>query len=100
MSDEIVRVTQTDLDNAYKHGWDDALKNGTKLSKKYTGMRISASGVLNRVKGFLGFGAKEMLKHLREMATKYYAGDIAAVDEFLQLYCLDDDRLETITKGD
>ena len=33
-----------------------------------------------------------MLKHLDEMADRYYAGDIAAVDEFLQLYCLDEKR--------
>ncbi|BDX19657.1 hypothetical protein MFKK_24670 [Halopseudomonas aestusnigri] len=64
------------------------------LAPKHQGMRISAAGMLNRVGGRLQFGAREMLKHLEEMATRYYAGDIAAVDEFLQLYCLDEKRPE------
>ena len=66
------------------------------LAKKHTGMKISASGVLNRVGGHLKFGAQEMLKHLNEMADRYYSGDIAVVDEFLQLYCLDEKRPTTL----
>lgn len=62
------------------------------LADKHTGMRISASGVLLRVGGRLKFGAQQMHEHLQEMASRYYAGDIRAVDEFLQLYCLDDNR--------
>jgi hypothetical protein len=62
------------------------------LAAKHHGMRISAHGLLARVGGYLKGGAREMLKHLDEMATRYYAGDIAAVDEFLQLYCLDEKR--------
>lgn len=62
------------------------------LAAKHHGMCISAPGLLARVGGHLKGGAREMLKHLEEMATRYYAGDIAAVDEFLQLYCLDDKR--------
>ena len=49
------------------------------------------------IKGLIANYAKrgtmdELLKHLREVATRYYAGDVAVVDEFLQLYCLDDER--------
>ena len=62
------------------------------LAAKHQGMCISAPGLLMRVGGHLKGGAREMLKHLEEMATRYYAGDIAAVDEFLQLYCLDEKR--------
>lgn len=62
------------------------------LAPKHQGMRISAAGMLNRVGGRLQFGAREMLKHLEEMADRYYAGDISVVDEFLQLYCLDEKR--------
>lgn len=36
--------------------------------------------------------AGEMLRHLEELATRYYAGDALVVDEFLQLYCLDATR--------
>jgi hypothetical protein len=62
------------------------------LAKKHNGMRISASGILQRVGGHLKFGARQMDEHLKEMASRYYAGDVAAVDEFLQLYGLDDNR--------
>ena len=69
------------------------------LAAKRTGMRISADGILGRIRDGrysceLRFGCGEMLRHLEEMAGRFYAGDIAAVDEFLQLYCLDDKRPE------
>lgn len=69
------------------------------LAPKHQGMRISAAGMLNRVGGRLQFGAREMLKHLEEMADRYYAGDIAVVDEFLQMYCLDEKRPEQQAEG-
>ena len=67
------------------------------LAEKHTGMRVSARGVLGRIaRGDyfreLDFGCGEMLKHLEEMAARFYAGDVKAVDEFLQLYALDDER--------
>jgi hypothetical protein len=31
---------------------------------------------------------REMARHLEEMGRRYYTGDVAAVDEFLQLYCI------------
>jgi hypothetical protein len=68
------------------------------LADKHTGMRISASGLLLRVKGDLRFGAQSMLGHLQEMSDRFYAGDIKAVDEFLQLYCLDKNRPESCTE--
>ena len=55
-------------------------------------MKVSAPGILNRVSGRLRFGAQSMLKHLREMSDRFYSGDLKAVDEFLQVYCLDDKR--------
>jgi len=63
------------------------------LALKHTGMRVSASGTLGRIRepGY-GFICKEMLKHLNEMADRFYAGDVKAVDEFCQLYCLDTKR--------
>lgn len=70
------------------------------LAARHYGMCISARGLLVRVGGHLKVGAREMLKHLDEMATRYYAGDIAAVDEFLQLYCLDEKRPEQPSRVD
>jgi hypothetical protein len=62
------------------------------LAKNHTGMKISARGILMRVRGELKGSATELLDNLSEMSTRYYAGDIAVVDEFLQLYGLDYDR--------
>lgn len=69
----------------------------TFLAPLHTGMKISASGVLGRIRdgryyNGLDFGCGEMLRHLEEMAARFYAGDIQAVDEFLQLYDLGEQR--------
>jgi hypothetical protein len=70
---------------------------GQFLAPKHTGMKISARGVLGRIRdgryyNGLDFGCGEMLRHLEEMASRFYSGDVKAVDEFLQLYALDDKR--------
>ena len=67
------------------------------LGATHTGMKISASGILGRIRDGryykeLNYGCGVMLGHLEEMAVRFYAGDPKAVDEFLQLYCLDDAR--------
>ena len=70
------------------------------LASKHTGMRISASGVLGRIRDGLyyrelNFVCGEMLRHLEELAIRFYSGDVKAVDEFLQLYDIDAQRPET-----
>lgn len=72
------------------------------LAPKHTGMRISADGILGRIRDGryfrgLNYGCGVLLDHLNQMAARFYAGDIRAVDEFLQLYCLDEHRPETST---
>jgi len=71
------------------------------LSKKHTGMKVSMDGVLSRIVNGNGQVRKDqrymlesILEHLKQTATRFYAGDISAVDEFFQLYCLDDNRPE------
>lgn len=70
----------------------------TNLSLKHTGFRISAKGVLGRIRdnhqitSSLRYACGEMLNHLEELGKRFYAGDIKAIDEFLQLYSLDNDR--------
>ena len=68
------------------------------LAEKHKGLRVDHSGILGRIadgckvrpdqRYILG----ELDKHLQEMAQRFYSGDIKAVDEFLQLYCLDEHR--------
>ena len=80
------------------HTFDDArTQPAVPLAPTHTGMRISASGILGRIAngGYwqgLNYGCAVMLEHLEQMAQRYYSGDVAAVDEFLQLYCLDHHR--------
>jgi len=68
------------------------------LAAKHKGMMISASGVLGRIRDkwkvepHMRYGCGEMLRHLTEMVERFYGGDVKAVDEFLQLYCLDVNR--------
>ena len=69
------------------------------LAKKHTGMRVCArhmiklgtSGKCQNRKGY-AYQAEVMIGHLQEMADRYYAGDITAVDEFCQLYDFDQNR--------
>lgn len=70
---------------------------GAFLAPKHTGTIISAHGVLGRIRDGryykeLNYGCGEMLRHLEEMAERFYSGDLKAVDEFLQLYDLDEKR--------
>lgn len=64
------------------------------LAAKHTGMLIDAEGLLisNRRGKLDKYLREQMLGHLKDMAERFYAGDVSVVDEFLQLYCLDDKR--------
>lgn len=70
----------------------------TILAPKHRGMKISANGVLGRIRDkwevdeSLRYACGEMLNHLEELGQRFYAGDIKVVDEFLQLYTLDKHR--------
>lgn len=71
------------------------------LGAKHTGSRISADGILGRIRDGrhyvgLDYACGVLLGHLEEMARRFYAGDPTGVDEFLQLYCLDDARPDQI----
>lgn len=74
-----------------------ANKLGAFLAPKHTGSRISAEGILGHIRDGryykeLNFGCGTMLSHMQEMAIRFYSGDVKAVDEFLQLYDLDEKR--------
>lgn len=75
------------------------------LAEKYTGLKMSTRGLLGRIS--MGFNVEahhryacgEMERNLNEKAARFYAGDIRAVDEFLQMYCLDGCRPDTGNKS-
>lgn len=65
------------------------------LAPDHKGMRVDYTGMLKHARNGLrneNPGVAEMLRqfteHLTELGARYYAGDTAAVDEFLQLYCV------------
>lgn len=69
------------------------------LAKKHKGMKVDYSGVLNR----LSTGKEKIRKdqrymlgvlseHLEEVSKLFYEGEIKAVDEFFQVWCLDKHR--------
>lgn len=68
------------------------------LGPKHTGMRIPVSGILTRIirgekldKGSR-YMIEKLLEHLEETGRRFYSSDIKVIDEFLQLYCLDNNR--------
>jgi hypothetical protein len=68
------------------------------LAKKHENMRISLNGMLGRiargatVEDHHRYAIGEFLKHCEELAKRFYSGDMYVIDEFLQLYCLDEHR--------
>lgn len=65
------------------------------------GMKVSMSGLLKRVASSIGqtvsypdyaYSITELLKHLEQTGKAFYSGDMETVDEFFQLYCLDEGR--------
>jgi len=84
---------------------DRCRKQTAYLGASHTGMKISASGILGRIRDGryyreLNYGCGVLLQHLEQMASRFYTGDATAVDEFCQLYCLDDARPAALTAPD
>jgi len=74
-----------------------------KLAKDHTGMRVDYSGLLNQsikdIKHKSSANAemlRQLLGHLEELGRRYYSGDENVVDEFLQLYCIEDNLREKL----
>lgn len=70
------------------------------LGDTHAGMKMSASGALSQSSRVLkavdetglAFSLDELNRHLHELGKRFYSGDVKVVDEFLQLYCLADNR--------
>lgn len=78
----------------------------TTLAADHTGMRVDYTGMLGQVQRALrreSPGHAEMVRqlqgHIQEMGQRFYAGDVAAVDEFLQLYCVELEARKAIRQG-
>lgn len=71
------------------------------LAADHTGMMVDHSGVIRQAKDALEHGMRNpaigvmlegMGRHMEELGRRWYAGDMSAVDEFLQLYCVADQQ--------
>ena len=70
------------------------------LADVHTGMRVCARRILTENgRGYKGM-REEMARHLEEVATRYYAGDVAVVDEFMQLYCFGEAARRKVVNDD
>lgn len=94
------------MDDERKHfclGWHAALQAQASgqavalLAPEHKGMTVDYSGMLMQAANALVCGEKEpglaeMLRqlqgHMTELGLRWYAGDVAVVDELLQLYCI------------
>ncbi len=76
---------------------DTAFCGAKTLASEHQGMRVAYSGLLGQCRRALCEGGHsahaEMLRqlqaHLQELGRRWYAGDVAVVDELLQLYCVE-----------
>lgn len=88
-----------DIQTAFDRNEFVVLKRRQFPERTGRGMKVSLEGIITRLpdappgirKGYNGMLA-EFLKNIQEMAQRYYDGDTKVVDEFLQLYCLDEER--------
>lgn len=77
-------------------------KHNVVLAPKHTGLKVDYSGLLKSARHGLRRepGTAEMLnqleEHLSELGRRWYSGDQTAVDEFLQLYCIQRVRREVL----
>lgn len=73
------------------------------LADDHKGMRVDYSGLLSQCGNSLqrsSRGNAELLRqlqgHIKDLGRLYYAGEISAVDEFLQLYCVESEARAAI----
>lgn len=77
------------------------------LAPDHRGMRVDYTGLLKQVRNalrqcderYLHEGVFQLGTHLKEMGQRWYAGDTAVVDEFLQLYCIEREARAAIVRG-
>lgn len=67
------------------------------LARPHPGERLSLEDLLAQLSDasdsqLLRLRSSELLSHLQVVSYRYYNGDVAVVDEFLQLYGLDQRR--------
>lgn len=69
------------------------------LAKTHTGMRVSFAGLLKRIcKKVDRVTRDESIANMKETADRFYKGDIQVVDEFFQIYALDNNRPKQLTQ--
>lgn len=75
------------------------------LAKKHTGMMVDYMGLIGQARSALKRGERspalaellhQLARHIKELGEGWYSGDTAVVDEFLQLYCVEDDARRRI----
>lgn len=76
----------------------------TILAKRHDEMRVDYSGLLGECQRALSSRResanaellRQLKNHLQELGRRWYAGDMAVVDEMLQLYCIESNAREAL----
>jgi hypothetical protein len=77
------------------------------LAEKHNGMKVNYRGLIRQSCEALyeheegGFYAETLLeleRNLKELGQRWYAGDVAVVDEFLQVYCIEEEARESLVQ--
>ena len=84
-----------------------ATKHTPVLAADHSGMRVDYSGMLKQAghatkasgETLHAFMLEELQRNMQELGQRYYAGDLAVVDEFLQLYCVEREARSAIAKA-
>jgi hypothetical protein len=72
------------------------------LSADHRSMRVDYQGLLSQSRNglrrepALAEMLRQLTEHLTELGERFYAGELTAVDEFLQLYCIGRERRATL----
>ena len=75
------------------------------LAPDHKGMMVDYQGLLRQSRAALGRESanaemlRQLTNHLTELGARYYAGDVAVVDEFLQLYCVNKAGREAVKEA-
>lgn len=84
---------------------EDLRAQPVRLAAEHKGMRVDYRGLLQQTREVLRNDPSlaEMLLqlqgHLTELGRRWYAGDTAAVDELLQLYCVESDMRASLASA-
>ncbi|MDO4705740.1 MAG: hypothetical protein Q4A98_05980 [Comamonadaceae bacterium] len=76
------------------------------LAPDHKGMKVCYQGLIDQSRKamkrdhpLLAETLRQLKQHLTELGQRWYAGDQMVVDEFLQLYCIEEEAREAVKQA-